>query len=220
MRVRIEHLCRGAGFHELIMTKEEEVPLESAQTVVDAPKADPIKERERVPRKKRVPDTSYLKAPKVVPGGAVICVSRLPHGFYEPELRSYLAQFGEVTRLRLSRNPRTGASRHYAFVEFRHAEVARIVVETMHNYLLMGHLLQCQLVPEERIHQELWKGANRKFVKIPWRKMEANKYNSKMEKSDEVALEEQKYMEQRKKRYEETGIEYDLDNVITGELVL
>jgi nucleolar protein 15 len=58
-------------------------------------------------------------------------------------MRAYFGQFGNVTRLRLSRNKKTGKSKHYAFVEFADAEVAKIVAETMHNYLLFGHLLQC-----------------------------------------------------------------------------
>jgi nucleolar protein 15 len=28
----------------------------------------------------------------------------LPHGFYEDQLKGYLSQFGDVTRLRISRN--------------------------------------------------------------------------------------------------------------------
>jgi hypothetical protein len=34
----------------------------------------------------------------------VISISRLPHGFYEDQLRAYFSQFGEVLRLRVSRN--------------------------------------------------------------------------------------------------------------------
>ena len=38
-------------------------------------------------------------------------ISRLPHGFYEDQLRAYFAQFGEVVRLRVSRNKKVRASR-------------------------------------------------------------------------------------------------------------
>lgn len=31
-------------------------------------------------------------------------MGRLPHGFYEDQLKGYLSQFGDVTRLRISRN--------------------------------------------------------------------------------------------------------------------
>lgn len=33
-----------------------------------------------------------------------IYLGRIPHGFHEEEMSSYFSQFGEVTRLRLSRN--------------------------------------------------------------------------------------------------------------------
>ena len=31
-------------------------------------------------------------------------LGRVPHGFHEQEMKSYFSQFGEVTRMRLSRN--------------------------------------------------------------------------------------------------------------------
>ena len=34
----------------------------------------------------------------------VLFIGRLPHGFYEDQLRAYFSQFGNVTRLRVSRN--------------------------------------------------------------------------------------------------------------------
>ena len=52
----------------------------------------------------------------------VVFISKVPHGFFEDQMRSYFGQFGEVTRLRLSRNKKTGKSKHYAYVEFKHPE--------------------------------------------------------------------------------------------------
>lgn len=34
----------------------------------------------------------------------MIFLGRIPHGFHEEQMKSYFAQFGDVTRLRLSRN--------------------------------------------------------------------------------------------------------------------
>ena len=82
-------------------------------------------------------------------------------------MRAYFSQFGDVTRLRLSRNKRTGESKHYAFIEFASAAVAQIVQETMDNYLLMGHILRCKVVPKEEVHPRLWIGANRKYRAVP-----------------------------------------------------
>lgn len=87
-------------------------------------------------------------------------------------MRAYFTQFGDITRLRLSRNRITGRSKHYAFVEFSSAAVAKIVAETMDNYLMYGHILKCKYIPTEQIHPELWKGANRRFKQTPWNRIE------------------------------------------------
>lgn len=87
-------------------------------------------------------------------------------------MRAYFSQFGEITRLRLSRNRLTGRSKHYAFVEFSSTTVAKIVAETMDNYLMYGHILKCKFVPAEQLHPEVWKGANRRFKRTPWNRIE------------------------------------------------
>lgn len=98
-------------------------------------------------------------------------LGRIPHGFYEHEIRAYFGQFGEITRLRVVRNKKTGASRHRAFVEFADAEVADIAARTMDKYLLFGHILTAKVVPPAQVHKDLFKGANRRFKVIPWNKM-------------------------------------------------
>jgi nucleolar protein 15 len=45
--------------------------------------------------------------------------------------------------------------------------VAEIVAETMDNYLLMGHILKCKVIPKSEVHPELWIGADKKFKKVP-----------------------------------------------------
>lgn len=96
-----------------------------------------------------------------VPG--VVYIGRIPHGFFENEMRGYFSQFGKVLRLRISRNKRTGKSKHYGFIEFASRKVAEIVCDTMHNYLMNGRLLQCKLMDDERVHTELFKGSSKKF---------------------------------------------------------
>lgn len=105
----------------------------------------------------------------------VIYIGRIPHGFYEHEMRQYLSQFGPVSRVRLSRNKKTGASKHFAFVEFEDESTAEIVTKTMDNYLLFGHILKVKMVPKSQIHEDLFKGANRRFKKVPWNKMAGQK---------------------------------------------
>ena len=96
-----------------------------------------------------------------------LCSSRVPRGFFEPQMKKYFSQFGTVNKLRLSRNKKTGASKHYAFVEFASAEVADIVARTMDNYLMFGHILKCKLIPAEQVNPNLFKGANQRFKVDP-----------------------------------------------------
>ncbi|KAH0543815.1 hypothetical protein FGG08_001854 [Glutinoglossum americanum] len=141
----------------------------------------------------------------------VVYVGRIPHGFYEREMRSYFTQFGGILRLRLSRNKKTGRSKHYAFVEFASSEVARIVAETMDNYLMFGHILKCKIVPQDQVHENLWKGANRRFKKIPHSRIEGRKL--------EVAVSKEKWVSrvqtETKRRKEKAGklkaIGYEFD---------
>lgn len=98
---------------------------------------------------------------------AVLYVGHLPKHFTEQPLRQYFSQFGTISRLRLSRNKKTGASKHYAFVEFADEEVGRIVQETMDNYLILGQLLKVKILDKSEIHPKLWIGANRTFRKVP-----------------------------------------------------
>jgi nucleolar protein 15 len=87
-------------------------------------------------------------------------------------MRAYFSQFGDITRLRLSRNRVTGSSKHYAFIEFASATVAKIAAETMNNYLMYGHILKCKYIPQEQQHPELWKGANCRYKPVPWAKID------------------------------------------------
>lgn len=37
----------------------------------------------------------------------------------------------------------------------------------MDNYLLLGHILQCKVIPKDKVHPDLWVGANRKWRPVP-----------------------------------------------------
>ena len=84
---------------------------------------------------------------------SVICLSHLPFGFFESEIKRFLAQFGGIKRMRLSRNPRTGKSRHYAFIEFEYPSTASVVAKSMNGYMMFGRTIKCNVVqtPNERI---------------------------------------------------------------------
>ncbi|THV47785.1 hypothetical protein BGAL_0289g00130 [Botrytis galanthina] len=134
----------------------------------------------------------------------VVYIGRIPHGFYEAEMRAYFSQFGDILKIRLSRNRRTGASKHYAWIQFASRGVAEIVAKTMDNYLLFNHILKVKLVPDEQLPEDLFKGANRRFKKVPWNKIEGRRLEQgageeqwekrieKAEKKREIAAEKLK----------------------------
>ncbi|KAI9503760.1 hypothetical protein BX070DRAFT_178768, partial [Coemansia spiralis] len=96
------------------------------------------------------------KAKKNTENPGVVYIGRIPHGFYETEMLGYFKQFGRIKRLRLSRNPKTGRSRHFGFIEFASSEVAKIVADTMDNYLMFERLLKCKVVPHDKVHPRLF----------------------------------------------------------------
>ena len=141
----------------------------------------------------------------------VVYVGRLPHGFFEDQLRAYFSQFGDIKRLRLSRNKNTGRSKHYGFMEFESPDVAEIVVDTMNNYLLDGHLLQLAMIPSQEVDPNLWIGANRKFRRVPMDRVE-RKRRSKSRSAEERAEVNRKLLQRQKKRraaLARAGIKYD-----------
>jgi nucleolar protein 15 len=87
-------------------------------------------------------------------------------------------------------------------VEFAAASVAKVAADTMDNYLMFGHILKCKLVPQDQIHEQLWKGANRRFKKTPWtriekKRLEAGKTRDKWSKK--IKQEEEKRAAQAEK---------------------
>ncbi|KZS94272.1 RNA-binding domain-containing protein [Sistotremastrum niveocremeum HHB9708] len=142
----------------------------------------------------------------------VLYVGRIPHGFYEDQMKGYFSQFGDVTRVRLSRSKKSGKSKHYGFIEFESSSVATIVQETMDNYLLMGHILRCKLIPTEQVHPELWVGANRKWRLVPRDRIARVEQNAPRTEEQQQRAEKKllKRQEQKKRKLAEAGIDYDM----------
>ena len=97
---------------------------------------------------------------------SIIYLGHIPPSFEEVQMRKFFTQFGNIKNLRLSRNKKTGASKHYAFVEFDTPDVAEIVAETMNNYILFGHRLVCEVMKADKVNKDIWKGANKKFFVV------------------------------------------------------
>lgn len=148
-----------------------------------------------------------------------VYVGRIPHGFHESEMGQYFSQFGTITNLRLSRNRKTGASKHFAFVEFESDEVAKIVAQTMDNYLMFGHILKCKYAPAESLHPDVWKGANKRFKKVPFNKIEKRKLEEPKTRDQWVKkiAREQGKRAKKAEKVKSMGYEYDLPQIQTVE---
>ncbi len=127
-------------------------------------------------------------------------------------MREYFSQFGTITKLRLSRNKRTGASKHFAFIEFESEEVAKIVAKTMDNYLMFGHILKCKYAPQESLHPTLWKGANKRYKKVPHTMLERKALEAPKTKEQwaKKTAKEQRKRERKAEEMKQIGYEMPL----------
>jgi len=140
----------------------------------------------------------------------VIYLGHIPYGFFEEQMRGFFSQFGEVTRLRIARNKR-GKSKHFAYVEFRNDEVARIVADTMHGYMMYERTLVCRYVEAEELHKDTFLNSERNFRQIPWRKLNRIEHNRPRDAKEQKKRVKSliKKETKRRKRLKECGIEYD-----------
>ncbi|KAF2656799.1 RNA-binding domain-containing protein [Lophiostoma macrostomum CBS 122681] len=165
--------------------------------------------------KRQVPEGLIEKLAGVSSKGkdiGVIFIGRIPHGFFERQMNDYFSQFGDVTRVRVSRNKKTGASKHYAFVEFANAEVADIVAKTMDKYLMFGRILQCKVIPPAQVHAKLFNGANRRFKIVPRNKLAGAQMKHGVERpvwEKRIAKEAKRREATSKKLKEKLGYEFE-----------
>ncbi|KAI8032583.1 MKI67 FHA domain-interacting nucleolar phosphoprotein [Camellia lanceoleosa] len=146
----------------------------------------------------------------------VLYIGRLPHGFYENEMEGFFKQFGTIKKLRLAKNKKTGKSKHFGFIEFESPEVAKIVFECMHTYLMFEHMFQVHLIPPERVHPKLWKGPSRWHKPVDWVQIERKRHDK------ERTLEEHKKLvgeilirdQKKRKKIEVFGIDYECPEIV------
>jgi nucleolar protein 15 len=109
----------------------------------------------------------------------------------------------------LSRNKKTGASKHYGYIEFGSKDVAKIVADTMNGYLIYSHLLKCEVM--EEVHPNLFKGAGRKFAARPWNKMEQERHNKVKTPVQVEKVVQRKTLKQKKKQQALAAMGIDFD---------
>jgi len=134
-------------------------------------------------RKRKTKADRFAKAAAKAdePDRGVVYLGHIPKGFFEPQMRKFFSQFGQLRRLRLSRSAKNAASKGYAFIEFQEQSVAKIVAETMQNYLLFGKKLVCHVVAKDKQHPKLFARCNKVLTnRQPGRRRKARQiYNDR-----------------------------------------
>jgi len=162
--------------------------------------------------KSKKPSSSSTPSDK----STVLYIGRIPHGFYEDEMRGFFEQFGAVKNLKVCRSRKTGKSKHYGFIEFEYPEVAKIVADSMHNYLMFENILQVHPIPPERVHRKLWKGVNQRqrtpvdFVKIAMMKHNKDRTLEEQQKLLKTILKRDR---KRKSKIAAAGIDYECPQI-------
>lgn len=140
----------------------------------------------------------------------VVYLGHIPYGFFEEQMTMFFTQFGEVTRLKLSRNSR-GKSKHYAFIEFRSDEVARIVADAMNNYMMYDRTLVAKFVPQDEVHEDTFNNTEKRFHKVPFKKMNRQMHNRQRSAKEQKTRVKSlvKKENKRRKKLKDLGIDYD-----------
>ncbi|CAL9095815.1 unnamed protein product [Musa acuminata var. zebrina] len=146
----------------------------------------------------------------------VLYIGHIPHGFYEEQMEGFFKQFGKIKRLRIARNRKTGKSKHYGFLEFENPEVAKVVADEIHNYLLFEHNLQIHLILPERVHPKLWRGVNWRYKPLNWTEIARKQHNKDrtVEEQQQMIQGIQKRDKKRRNRIKAAGIDYECPDLV------
>lgn len=142
----------------------------------------------------------------------IVYIGHLPKGFEEQELKKYFSQFGDVSKLRVSRSKKSGRSKGYAFIEFKEKEVAQTAAGVMNGYLMFGKKIECHIVDQP--HKDTFKHGNREWNFVPNQLIFRNKKNKEVQdRTPEQMAERVKGLLQKEKekriRLKELEIEYE-----------
>ncbi|KAH7284963.1 hypothetical protein KP509_33G004600 [Ceratopteris richardii] len=94
-----------------------------------------------------------------------------------------------------------GCTPHGFYEKQMHGFFAKIVTDSMNNYLLYEHLLQVKLVPLDRIHRRIWVGS----------RCESRRREEERQILKAVLRKEHKH----RKKKKESGIDFEYPNIRT-----
>ncbi|PFH54443.1 hypothetical protein AMATHDRAFT_72246 [Amanita thiersii Skay4041] len=102
-------------------------------------------------RNKLHPGDGNLNLPPGVTAahGAMLYVGSLHFNLTESDIKQVFEPFGQLEFVDLHRDPMTGRSKGYAFVQYKRAEDARMALEQMEGFELAGRTLRVNTVHEK-----------------------------------------------------------------------
>uniref|UniRef100_A0A915PWC2 RRM domain-containing protein n=1 Tax=Setaria digitata TaxID=48799 RepID=A0A915PWC2_9BILA len=143
-----------------------------------------------------------------------ILIRHIPFGFFEKEILKYFLQFGNVRRVRVPRNKKTGNHKGWAFVLFTDHVVAQLAAEAMDGYLMFEKRLECKVIKNKNFPPCLRKGPRiiPPPLKNATRKLHARKLNKKQSGWCEEAAKERllKNMKIRGNKFAKLGYQLPL----------
>eukprot|EP00913_Durusdinium_trenchii_P014716 g13806.t1 len=172
---------------------------------MEAAKPAPKRRKTKANRLTEALEADADKDEEAEPRG-VVYLGSLPNGFFEPQMKTYFSQFGEVTRFRLSRSPKTGGSKGFGFIES----------------------LVCKFKPKDECHPKMFKGWRRKPFDPRPRRREKQMLSVNDRPTVEVDGQavpqltelQVKHHERRRKKLKgklrQLEIDYDVDEILNG----
>ncbi|TEB35085.1 splicing factor, CC1-like protein [Coprinellus micaceus] len=146
---RLSRRSKGIGYVEFrtIELVEKAIAL-SGTIVMGLPIMVQLTESER--NKTHAGDGSLHLPPGVTAShGAILYVGSLHFNLTESDIKQVFEPFGELEFVDLHRDPTTGRSKGYAFVQYKRPEDARMALEQMEGFELAGRTLRVNTVHEK-----------------------------------------------------------------------
>ncbi|KAF9453850.1 splicing factor, CC1-like protein [Macrolepiota fuliginosa MF-IS2] len=146
---RLSRRSKGIGYVEFRSIEHVEKAIALSGTVVmGLPIMVQLTEAER--NKTHAGDGSINLPPGVsAPHGAILYVGSLHFNLTESDIKQVFEVFGELEFVDLHRDPMTGRSKGYAFVQYKRAEDARMALQQMEGFELAGRTLRVNTVHEK-----------------------------------------------------------------------
>ena len=177
-------------------------------------KKDTIKPKKNKEEKVEQPEETEQDA-------TVLYIGHLPSEFEERDLKNFLKQFGKVVNIRISRSPKSGQSRGYAFVRWEDAETARIVADTLHGYFVGQRRLICHVLPNP--HRSLFfntdKIIQRRKLRLQVVDKERERQLNNVEKIKTITARLVLREHKKRAKLEALGIDYDFPGYEASQVV-